>query len=321
MLTLEEFNTQAINADFQRTNLFSVVFATSPSAKSQSFLDSFGGLIYNNLSLDKDWLGLTQGDITQGITTLVTAGTQHLVRKSGVSKYLIGAMSNRVVQSLLGEFEVGTYLLDFFNMAYPSSGLMIYSAKIPENRLSYETDFNYNSPNVRITGREMDPLVLSFRMDSEASNYRAMQDWVNSIQDPVTGLRALPQDVEADIQVNLHARNGLPHTVIMFTGCIPVSCGAPELTYDGDNQIAVFDVTFAYRVMQIGAVGRQAALDWIEDRAISGISNINNDMSLNGSLSKMSRLGGAAGGVSNIVTGIGRKTGLYSSTSKILGSL
>lgn len=319
MYTLDEFKNQAANIDFQRTNMFSCVFATTPSAKSQQLLDQFGGMLFNNLPLDNDWLGLTQGEFTQGITSIITAGTQELVRKSGVSKYLIGAMSNRVVQSLLGEFEVGTYLLDFFNMAYPQSGLMIYSVKVPENRLSHETDFMHNAPNIRITGRELDPLTISFRMDPEASNYRAMQDWVNSVQDPVTGLRALPTDVEADIQVNLHARNGLPHTVIMFTGCIPVACGAPELTYEGDNQIAVFDVTFAYRVMQTGAVGRQAALDWLEDKAINAITGINQDMSLNGSLSRLSRLGGAAGGLSNIVNSAGRWSGAYSSTSKVLG--
>lgn len=313
MLTLDEFKNQAGNIDFQRTNMFSCVFATTPSAKSQQLLDQFGGMLFNNLPLNNDWLGLTRGEFTSGLTSIITAGTQQLIRKSGVSKYLIGAMSNRVVQSLLGEFEVGTYLLDFFNMAYPQSGLMIYSVKIPENRLSHEMDFNHNAPNIRITGRELDPLTISFRMDPEASNYRAMQDWVNSVQDPVTGLRALPTDVEADIQVNLHARNGLPHTVIMFTGCVPVSCGAPELTYEGDNQIAVFDVTFAYRVMQTGAVGRQAALDWIEDRAVNAITGINSEMSLNGSLSRLSRLGGAAGGLSHVINST------RNSTSKILG--
>ncbi|QQG32109.1 baseplate tail tube initiator [Citrobacter phage CkP1] len=319
MLTLEEFKNQAGNIDFQRTNMFSAVFATTPSAKSQQLLDQFGGMLFNNLPLNNDWLGLSQGEFTQGITTVITAGTQEIVRKSGVSKYLIGAMSNRVVQSLLGEFEVGTYLLDFFNMAYPTSGLMIYSVKIPENRLSHEMDFMHNSPNVRITGRELDPLTISFRMDPEASNYRAMQDWVNSVQDPVTGLRALPVDVEADIQINLHARNGLPHTVVMFTGCVPVACGSPELTYEGDNQIAVFDVTFAYRVMSAGAVGRQAAMDWLEDKAIGAISGINDDQSLNGSLSRLSRLGGSAGGLSKVSNDVGRGTGVWTSQSKVLG--
>lgn len=306
MYTLTEFKNQAANIDFQRTNLFSVVFATTPSAKSQALLDQFGGALYNNLALDNDWLGLKPGDVTQGITSLITAGTQQLVRKSGVSKYLIGAMSNRVVQSLLGEFEVGTYLLDFFNMAFPQSGLMIYSAKLPENRLAYEMDKFHNAPNIRITGRDYEPLILSFRMDPEASNFRAMNDWVNSVEDPVSGLRALPQDVEADIQVNLHARNGLPHTVVMYNGCVPIGVSAPELTYEGDNQIAVFDVTFAYRWAAPGAVGRQAALDWLEDTAINDINKINPDMSLSGSLAQYSRLGGAAGGLSHGLTSISR---------------
>lgn len=305
MYNLEEFNSQAINADFQRNNMFSCVFATTPSSKSASLISSMSSSIYNNLGLDADWLNLSQGDVTQGLTTIITAGTQQLIRKSGISKYLIGAMSNRVIQSLLGELTIGTYMLEFFENAWNNSGLMIYSVKMPENRLSYETDFNHNSPNVRITGRELDPLIISFRMDSEASNYRAMQDWVNSVQDPVTGLRALPQDVEADVQVNLHARNGLPHTAVMFTGCVPVSVGSPELSYDSDNQITTFDVTFAYRVMSAGAVGRQAAIDWAENTAISAIHRISgtpNNSGLVGSLSQLSRIGGNTGSVSNVIT-------------------
>ncbi|CCI88772.1 phage tail assembly [Yersinia phage phiR1-RT] len=301
MYTLDEFNSQAINIDFQRTNLFSVVFATTPSNKTSQILDQFGGYLYNSLPLDNDWLGITRGEINQGVTALITAGTQQLVRKSGVSKYLIGAMSNRVVQSLLGEFEVGTYLLDFFNMAFPTAGLMVNSVKMPDNTLQHEMDPNHNAPNIKITGRDYSPLILTFRMDSEASNFRAMQDWVNSVQDPITGLRSLPEDVEADIQVNLHKRNGLPHTVSMFTGCIPVSVASPELAYENDNTIAIFDVTFAYRAMQIGAVGTQAALDWLEEKAIFNIDKINPGQSLNSSLSQLSRLGGARTGLSGVI--------------------
>ncbi|BBC78261.1 tail tube [Escherichia phage EcS1] len=321
MFTLEEFKNQAGNIDFQRTNLFSVVFATTPSSKSQQLLDQFGGMIFNNIALDSDWLGLKPGDITQAVTSIAVAGGQQLIRKSGISKYLIGAMSNRVVQSLLGEFQVGTYLLDFFNMAFPTSGLMVSAVKLPENQLQHEMDLNHNAPNIRITGRDYTPLILTFRMDPEASNFRAMHDWVNAVQDPVTGLRALPEDVEADIQVNLHARNGLPHTVVMMQGCVPVGVGAPELTYDGDNQIAIFDVTFAYRVMSVGAVGRQAAYDWLEDKAINVITGINGDMSMNSLLPRLSRLGGAGGGISQIVTGAGRATGAWNTQSRILGGI
>ena len=307
MFDLNDFNEQAANLDFQRSNLFSVAFATTPSNKTQAILESMGGAVYDIIpNALNDYFGITRGDYTDALTNLPVQGDRRAVDSSGVKKYLLGAMSSRVVQSLLGQFDVGTYALDWFNMAYKTSGLLVYAVKVPENRLSYEMDRNHNAPNIRITGRDFDPLVLSFRMDSSASNYRAMQDWVNSVEDPVTGLRALPVDVEADIQVNLHNRMGVPHTIMMFNGCVPVGVSAPELTYENNNEITTFDVTFAYRSMQTGAVGEQAAREWIEDKAINAITNTfgNNllDSGLSAAGNALSRLNGVGGRVVNTVT-------------------
>lgn len=307
MFDLNDFNEQAANLDFQRSNLFSVAFATTPSNKTQAILESMGGAVYDIIpNALNDYFGITRGDYTDALTNLAVQGVRRAVDSSGVKKYLLGAMSSRVVQSLLGQFDVGTYALDWFNMAYKTSGLLVYAVKVPENRLSYEMDRNHNAPNIRITGRDFDPLVLSFRMDSSASNYRAMQDWVNSVEDPVTGLRALPVDVEADIQVNLHNRMGVPHTIMMFNGCVPVGVSAPELTYENNNEVTTFDVTFAYRSMQTGAVGEQAAREWIEDKAINAITNTfgNNllDSGLSAAGNALSRLNGVGGRVVNTVT-------------------
>lgn len=307
MFDLNDFNEQAANLDFQRSNLFSVAFATTPSNKTQAILESMGGAVYDIIpNALNDYFGITRGDYTDALTNLAVQGVRRAVDSSGVKKYLLGAMSSRVVQSLLGQFDVGTYALDWFNMAYKTSGLLVYAVKVPENRLNYEMDRNHNAPNIRITGRDFDPLVLSFRMDSSASNYRAMQDWVNSVEDPVTGLRSLPVDVEADIQVNLHNRMGVPHTIMMFNGCVPVGVSAPELNYENNNEITTFDVTFAYRSMQTGAVGEQAAREWIEDKAINAITNTfgNNllDSGLSAAGNALSRLNGVGGRVVNTVT-------------------
>ncbi|HCN7864018.1 TPA: phage tail protein [Escherichia coli] len=307
MFDLNDFNEQAANLDFQRSNLFSVAFATTPSNKTQAILESMGGAVYDIIpNALNDYFGITRGDYTDALTNLAVQGVRRAVDSSGVKKYLLGAMSSRVVQSLLGQFDVGTYALDWFNMAYKTSGLLVYAVKVPENRLNYEMDRNHNAPNIRITGRDFDPLVLSFRMDSSASNYRAMQDWVNSVEDPVTGLRALPVDVEADIQVNLHNRMGVPHTIMMFNGCVPVGVSAPELNYENNNEITTFDVTFAYRSMQTGAVGEQAAREWIENKAINAITNTfgNNllDSGLSAAGNALSRLNGVGGRVVNTVT-------------------
>lgn len=273
MYTLEEFTTE-LNNDIQRNNMFSVIFATTPTSKTKQLLDSFGGYLYNDTPLNMSFLGLTQGAITNAIQTVAVQGTQRLVRRSGVSKYLLGAMSNRTVQSLLGEFEVGTYMVDFFNMGNTTTGLLVHSVKMPDNKLNYTMDRTHHSPTIRIGDRVFDPLVITFRMDSEARNYRALNDWVNAVDDPVTGLRALPDDVEADIQVNLHHRNGLPHTVSMFSGCIPVAVSAPELSYENDNQISTFDVTFAYRTVQTGAVDGTAVKDWLTDTVLPNLGSM-----------------------------------------------
>ena len=306
MFDLNDFNDQAANLDFQRSNLFSVAFATVPSSKTQQVLENFGGAVYDVIPGKlNDYFGITSGEYTDAVTNLAIQGVRRAITTSGIKKYLLGAMSSRVVQSLLGQFEVGTYVMDWFNMAYKTSGLMVYAVKVPENRLSYEMDRNHNAPNIRITGRDFDPLILSFRMDASASNYRAMQDWVNSVEDPVTGLRALPVDVEADIQVNLHNRMGLPHTILMFGGCIPVGVSAPELSYENNNEITTFDVTFAYRTMQVGAIGEQAAREWVEDKAINLIQNtVGNGTtgSLSSAGSALSRLQGVGGRIVNTIT-------------------
>lgn len=295
--TLDEFNSQVINADFQRTNMFSLVFATKPNAKTQEFLNDVGNSVADMIPETLDALGVTQGVLAQAITTVITMGGRKIVRKAGVSKFLIGAMTNRVFQSLLGELRVGTQLLDFFNMTFPTSGLMVQAVKIPDNKLNHEMDRLHNSPNIKITGRDFEPLVVTFRMDSGAVNYRSMNDWVNSVEDPITGLRALPAAVEADLQINLHARNGLPHTVVLFTGCVPVGVTSPQMSYEDNNQITTFDVTFAYRSMMMGPVELQAAKEWMEDTAIS-LGKQAMDPNMN--LASHSRLSGKSNSVSKL---------------------
>jgi hypothetical protein len=295
--TLDEFNSQVINADFQRTNMFSMVFATKPNSKTQELLNNVGNSVAEMIPETLDALGVTQGVLTQAITTVITMGSRKIVRKAGVSKILIGAMTNRVFQSLLGELKVGTYLLDYFNTVFPTSGLMVQAVKIPDNKLNHEMDRLHNSPNIKITGRDFEPLVITFRMDSAAVNYRSMNDWVNSVEDPVTGLRALPSAVEADLQINLHARNGLPHSVVLFTGCVPVGVTSPQLSYEDNNQITTFDVIFAYRTMSMGPVELQAAKEWMEDTAIK-LGNQAMDPNMN--LSSHSRLSGSADGIAKL---------------------
>lgn len=303
--TLDEFNNQVINSDFQRTNMFSMVFSTKPTSRTQELIDNASNTVADMIPETLNSLGISNSAIGSAITTVITMGSRKIVRKSGVSKVLIGAMTNRVFQSILGELKIGTYMIDWFNMTFPTSGLMVQAVKIPDVRLTHDMDRTHHSPNIKITGREFEPLVITFRMDSAASNYRSMIDWVNSVEDPITGLRALPSAVEADLQINLHARNGLPHTVVLFSGCVPVGVSSPQMSYEDNNQITTFDMTFAYRSMVVGPVELQAAKEWMEDAAITlGKQAINNSQSIPNNQKTnpviYSRLSGSADNVSKL---------------------
>lgn len=244
--------------DLQRSNLFSVVFATNPASKSKSILENMGGSIYGSLQGNNDYLGWTNGGSMSSVIGNITRSVIN-----GATRYLIGAMSERLMRSIYGDFSAGSFMLDFFDLGIQETGLTIYGVGLPNNTLSYEMDKNHNAPNIRINGREYSPLILRFRVDRLGSNLTAMNDWVNSVEDPVTGLRALPIDVEADIQVNFHTRSGLPHTVTMFNGCIPIDVTQPTLSYDEKGEFAVFEVAYAYRSMQIGKVPKSMASNWM----------------------------------------------------------
>ena len=263
MMSLAEFTVNSSYYDFQRSNMFSVIFATSPTSNAQSSLSSLGGYIYSNIAVNTNLISSITNKVTSTVTKLATAGVNKLASKSGISKYLIGAMTSRVVNTLLGDIAVGTSLIDFFNISQATTGLMIYSIKMPDIKVSYDIDRSYNSPNIKVKEREFDPLTITFRMSADSLNYRAMCDWVNSVVDPITNLRALPGDVEADLQVNYHDRTGMPHTVSYFTGVIPTSVSLPTLTYDSDNQITTFDVNFFYRSISTGSVDAATAAEWL----------------------------------------------------------
>lgn len=287
MISIEEYNTKLASFDFQRSNMFSVIIATEPGSVANKKINGLNQEVYSQpkQELERNKIGDVLGGfsgfggginggqiepelltrISAAIGLLIDSGKKKILKKDGKALELIGAMSSRLGTSLLGDFDYGTSSIGFFRNTVTEStnkvtfnpSLNVYAVKLPNQSFSHEVDKMHNSPNIKITGRNLDPLTISMRVNPDASNYVAFVDWFNSVEDPVTQLRALPVEVEANIQVTLHDRVGDPHTVIIANGCIPVDVSAPELSYENDNQIAVFDVSFAYRHMSIGAVSKQ----------------------------------------------------------------
>nr|DAG47295.1 MAG TPA: baseplate subunit [Caudoviricetes sp.] len=250
--SVDEFLSGMANRDFQRSNLFSVVFATSPAAR---ILDSTIGSIRDTLidgtmsSINANNPNEFMNAITGGVSKLFSYTVDKAImslNKTGFSK-IMGALSPRLITSLFGDSVYGQMLTEFRDKMMYNMGLSIVGVQLPGKTLGYEYVYNGGVPQIRFTRPENGELSLTFRVDSEARNLKVFNEWLSAIRDDVSGQFAFIDEVSSAIQVNLHNRDGVPHSTYVFQKCLPVKVSNPELSYESNNEIWTFTVDFAYK--------------------------------------------------------------------------
>lgn len=250
--SVDEFLSGMANRDFQRSNLFSVVFATSPASR---ILDSTIGSIRDTLidgtmsSINANNPNEFMNAITGGVSKLFSYTVDKAImslNKTGFSK-IMGALSPRLITSLFGDSVYGQLLTEFRDKMMYNMGLSIVGVQLPGKTLGYEYVYNGGVPQIRFTRPENGELSLTFRVDSEARNLKVFNEWMSAIRDDITGQFAFIDEVSSAIQVNLHNRDGVPHSTYIFQKCLPVKVSSPELSYENNNEIWTFTVDFAYK--------------------------------------------------------------------------
>lgn len=250
--SVDEFLSGMANRDFQRSNLFSVVFATSPASR---ILDSTIGSIRDTLidgsmsSINANNPNEFMNAITGGVSKLFSYTVDKAImslNKTGFSK-IMGALSPRLVTSLFGDSVYGQLLTEFRDKMMYNMGLSIVGVQLPGKTLGYEYVYNGGVPQIRFTRPENGELSLTFRVDSEARNLKVFNEWMSAIRDDISGQFAFIDEVSSAIQVNLHNREGVPHSTYVFQKCVPVKVSNPELNYETNNEIWTFTVDFAYK--------------------------------------------------------------------------
>lgn len=250
---LDEFLSGMADRDFQRNNLFSVVFATSPASRIlDSTVGSIGDALINgafgsiNSNNPNEFLNAIQGGVNKLFSYASDKAIMSL-NKTGFSK-LMGALSPRLITSLFGDSVYGSLLTEFRDKMMYNMGLSIVSVNLPDKSLGYEYVYNGGVPQIRFNRPDHGELSLTFRVDSEARNLKIFHEWLSAVRDDITGQFAFLDEVASAIQVNLHNRSGDPHTTYVFQKCVPVKVSTPELSYESNNEILLFTVDFAYKV-------------------------------------------------------------------------
>lgn len=276
-MNLDIFNSSIVNMDFQRTNMFTVAIGSGPGSKYVNSFENFINPLFGNTWVDDigSSIGFGISNLSAVVDNEINTKLDGIFNRSTTGSKIMAAMQSKVVQSFLGELNVGQSCLDYFNSTI-SVDNSVKAVKIPETQVMHQYQWNDSGPRQHKIGRRADNyFTITFRrilgpknieLRDGSDNYIVWQEYVNMVKDQ-DNLRFMADDIECTVQINELDRSGIPHTAHLFEGCIPIQVGELNFDYDENNTIQTFEVTFAFTTHYPARVGEVARADYIEQFA------------------------------------------------------
>ena len=128
---------------------------------------------------------------------------------------------------------------------------MCKSASLPSSDLGTITT-SYFGRTIKFHGeRSFQPWSVQIINDEDFAVRNAMEAWSNAMNSHVTNLRVSPQEYKSDAIITQFAQNGSVLRVYNFQGLFPTSIEAIPMSWEAENQIQEFGVTFEYDLWTI----------------------------------------------------------------------
>lgn len=134
--------------------------------------------------------------------------------------------------------------------AAQKSRFMAKAGTIPASTLG-TIEVPYFGRKIKLAGdRTFDEWTVNIINDEDFLIRNAMEQWhstINSHQGNITSFAsAQPLQYKAQAQITQFSKTGAPLRVYQFNGLFPVQIGAIEMSWENENQIEEFQVTFQY---------------------------------------------------------------------------
>lgn len=128
-----------------------------------------------------------------------------------------------------------------------ASQFLCKAAQIPSFDVA-QVEVMYRGRPVNFAGeRTFQPWTISVYNDTDFILRNAFETWINGManSDSTSGL-VTPSSYQSDLEVHQLDRNDLELRKYQFKDAFPISVGAINLSWDQNNAIQEYDVTFAY---------------------------------------------------------------------------
>lgn len=252
------FIQRAHNEDLQRQNLFQVFFSKIPDVVMNP--DQI-----NAMYSQSGFTGILQNIGNSVGNTLVQFGYD-LARKHGVFSKVYGIFQPGLVDTVFGTLSTGDLqmLVDYSTMQ--ETNIAVHSVQLPQSEINYTVEDVHRLKQISIQGKNEQKFSVTFKNFSQNRDYVYFKKWVDSVVDEF-GYHNFLEDIESNIIVYTHDRNGQPTSVHYLYGCVPIQISQLEFDYE-QSDISKFTVDFFVRHHKVNNVGvskkeYSQTIDWL----------------------------------------------------------
>lgn len=232
-IDIDRFRAALLAEDLGRANLFKVEFPQKIGRAMQSTKndDSLGGSIFRSIT---------------------DAVTKEVLSRSEPLRHITGFFSPEIIRAVgLGD------MLDKF-LQYPYDlGMYVKDVEVP-GRILNTTDVTFDQiPHGIVIGGEYELMNMQFITTPSQKERQFFLDWMNMACSPDTNKIGFYDSYIANIVIKFINRKGEMASITEVAEAYPVNVGPMSLSYENNNQLATFDVSFKFRK----AVTKQASDD------------------------------------------------------------
>ena len=124
---------------------------------------------------------------------------------------------------------------------------MVKASIIPSSTIN-SIDVSYFGRKIKVAGdRTFEPWRVTVINDEDFLIRNAMEAWMSAINTHEGNLSAVgPVQYKAQAQITQFSKSGVPLRVYNFNGLFPTEVAAMNMSWEDNDRIEEFDVTFAY---------------------------------------------------------------------------
>lgn len=221
-IDIDKFRSAVLKEDLGRANLFKVEF---PQKIGTSSTGSGGGLFGSSI-----------------FRSITDAVTKEVLSRVEPARHLTGFFSPEILRAV----GLGSMLDKYLQYPY-DLGMYVKSVGVPGRTLTTADTVQDQIPHSMVNGSEFEPFVCTFIMTPSQKERQFFLDWQNRANNMDNNKFGFYDSYVANIVVKYYNRQGNMTSLTEIAEAFPIKVSDLMLSYDSNNELATFDVTFKYK--------------------------------------------------------------------------